>query len=77
MRGSFSFCGLGLMLLGAVLLAAFISGLALLIVGLVKKRRGVWIGGLVTFLISLGLLAMIGIGLLVLRAGIDSIRLPY
>ena len=62
-----SIFGILLLLAGAVVLVGFVSGLVLLIVGIVRKRRGVWIGGLVTFVISLALLCLAAVGLLLAR----------
>lgn len=44
-------------LFAGCLFAALVTGIALLIVGRVKRRRGVWITGLVLLIASLALIA--------------------
>ena len=63
---SLSWVGLLVAAAAALLLAGLITGLVLLIIGLVRRRRGVWIGGLVTLLVALGLMS--GVGVLALLA---------
>ena len=53
---------------GGLILAGLISGICLLIIGLARKRRGLWIGGLVTLVVSLAVGALAGLGLLTLVA---------
>ena len=67
---AFSIFGLLMLLAGAVVLVGFVSGLVLLIVGIIQKRRGLWIGGLVAFIISLALLCLAAVGLLLARVGL-------
>jgi hypothetical protein len=50
----------------ALALAGLLAGIALLIIGLVQRRRGLWIGGLTALIISILLLvSMAGFALLV------------
>ena len=65
--------GLALMVVAALLAAAAVSGLVLLIVGRIRKRRGVWIGGLITLLISAVLLALCVAAMLFS----DDVDLPF
>ncbi|KPK83674.1 MAG: hypothetical protein AMJ81_07640 [Phycisphaerae bacterium SM23_33] len=51
-----------------VLFGAAVTGIILLILGLVRRRRGMWIGGLVTLIVSLVLLVLAGMGLLKILA---------
>ena len=64
---AFSIFGILLLLAGVVVLVALISGLVLLIVGIAQKRRGVWIGGLITLIVALALLCLAAVGLLLAR----------
>ena len=52
----FSFAILGALFAGLVF-AGFVTGIILLIIGLAKHRRGLWVGGLVVLLIALGIAA--------------------
>ena len=65
--------GLALMVVAALLAAAAVSGLVLLIVGTIRKRQGVWIGGLITLLISAVLLALCVAAMLFS----DDVDLPF
>ena len=51
---------LGLFII-AFLLAGLVTGIALLAAGLARKRKGVWVSGLVVLLISLGIIVALGI----------------
>ena len=65
--------GLALMLVAALLAATAVSGLVLLIVGTIRKRQGVWLGGLITLLISAVLLAVCVAAMLFS----DAVDLPF
>ncbi|KPK83675.1 MAG: hypothetical protein AMJ81_07645 [Phycisphaerae bacterium SM23_33] len=59
------------LLLGALLLAALPVGIILLIIGLARRRRGMWIGGLVTLIVAvvmMGALAASGFLMFFFRA---------
>jgi len=50
----------------ALVVAGVITGIALLVAGLAKKRRGVWVTGLVLLLCSVGIVIALGtVGVLI------------
>jgi len=53
MTGVPSFVGLLALLPGAVAFAGLVTGLVLLIIGLAKHRRGLWVAGLICMIICL------------------------
>ena len=65
---TFSIVGILALLAGALVLAAFVSGLVLLILGIARKRRGLWIGGLITLLVSGAVLASVAAAVLLFAA---------